>query len=62
MWADLIEFYLSTFTVLTDVMGRVVGRLHENDLGPDGAAHLAPALLLMTGMTKLSYVHCVVLL
>ena len=41
------------------MIGCVVGRLGFNHLGPDGVAHLAPALSLMTGMTSLSYVVCV---
>ena len=46
--------------MLSDAIGRVVGRYAWNDLHPDGAAHLAPALSLMTGMTSLKYVVCVV--
>ena len=50
---------VSPLTVLIDVIGCDVGRLAWNDLGPDGAAHLAPALSLMTGVTSLEYVTCV---
>ena len=45
--------------MLIDVIGCGVDRLWDNDLGPDGAALLAPALSLLTGMTSLKYVACV---
>ncbi len=58
MLSELFEWWQSPFAVLTDVIDCDVDRLKWNDLGPDGAAHLAQALSVMTGMTSLEYVVC----